>query len=210
MEFFNVLYTTTSNSSAVDIAGIVGGFLAALGFFIVVILGMVVAFFIGNYKLFQKMGLEGWKSLIPNVNTYFQLEATGVDPKWLIIVTFGSVLNIIPLLGALAFGVIMIYFMILSQRSLARAFGKSTLFTVGLVLLNPIFICILAFGSSKYIGKDPMNDMLFGNKNNNTNNNMNGNVQPTSQTKSNQKYCTNCGAANSTDTKFCASCGKEL
>ena len=37
MEFFNVLYTTTSNSSAVDIAGIVGGFLAALGFFIVII-----------------------------------------------------------------------------------------------------------------------------------------------------------------------------
>lgn len=41
---------------------------------------------------------------------------------------------------------ITIYVMI----SLAKAFGKGTGFTVGLILLNTIFMLILAFGDSEY------------------------------------------------------------
>ena len=41
---------------------------------------------------------------------------------------------------------------ILLNLRLARSFGESTGFAVGLILLNVIFTCILGFGSAEYIG----------------------------------------------------------
>lgn len=204
MGFLDVLKTTTVTSTA-DLASGITAIIAGLGIFLFFIAVFAIVSIIANYKLFQKMGIEGWKALIPSVNTYFQLEATGIDPKWLIIVTFGSILNIIPFLGTLAYGIVMLYFMVLSMRSLARAFGKDVLFTIGLIILNPIFTCILAFGSSKFLGKDPMDDMIFGKKNS-------GSAQPTQPNVvgAAQKFCPNCGSANTADTKFCSSCGKEI
>lgn len=41
---------------------------------------------------------------------------------------------------------------IMALHKLSKAFGHGAGFTVGLVLLSPIFILILAFGSSQYVG----------------------------------------------------------
>ena len=45
-----------------------------------------------------------------------------------------------------------IIIMIITEVKLAKAFGKSNGFAVGLVLLSTIFMLILAFGSSEYKG----------------------------------------------------------
>ena len=50
-------------------------------------------------------------------------------------------------------GIICIIFQIIFCCKLARAFGKSGGFAVGLILLNPIFILILGFGSAQYLYK---------------------------------------------------------
>lgn len=206
----DVLYTVTkvgtTTSSVSDLGSVVGGFIAAFAFLFIIMGIFAVVALVANYKLFKKMGMEGWKSLIPMVKDYLLMEAVGVDQKWLIIITFGSILNIIPFLGGLAFSVASLYYSILVNRSLARAFGKSVGFTVGLVLLNPIFVCILAFGNSKFIGKDPMNDIIFGNKKTNSTNP----VAPASTTATGSAFCPNCGASVPADSKFCASCGKNI
>ena len=41
---------------------------------------------------------------------------------------------------------------IIFYNKLAKAFGHGAGFTVGLIFLNVIFLLILAFGSSRYLG----------------------------------------------------------
>lgn len=156
-------YSAYGNYGSVgtDPTSIIAGIFAALGIFIVVILALVILALVAKYKLFKKMGLDGWKGLIPMVSNYLQMEKTGVDQRWLLVATFGSIISIVPLIGSLALLVAMIYMTILVNVSLANSFGKSTGFAVGLILLNPIFLCILAFGSATYEGAKPMNDIIF-------------------------------------------------
>lgn len=40
----------------------------------------------------------------------------------------------------------------INMGKLAGAFGKNSAFAAGLIFLNPIFLCILAFGDAQYIG----------------------------------------------------------
>ena len=152
--------TTTSGTEAAIAAVVI------LTIVVIAIIALIVGIvtLIANYKLFKKMGIDGWKSLIPMVKDYLQMEATGVNQKWLLIVCFGGLMCLVPILGWFAYLAAFIYFTIIYCVSLARSFGKSDAFAVGLILLNPIFVCILAFGSSKYVGPKPMNDALFGNK----------------------------------------------
>ena len=97
---------------------------------------------IANWKIFTKAGEAGWKCLIPIYNLVILFKIAGISP-WLILVCFASW---IPVIGPLASLGITIYSMI----SLAKAFGKGGGFATGLILLNTIFIMILAFGDAKY------------------------------------------------------------
>jgi hypothetical protein len=42
--------------------------------------------------------------------------------------------------------------LILVWLSVAKAFGKGTGFTLGLIFLSPIFVPILGFGDARYVG----------------------------------------------------------
>jgi len=104
-----------------------GGTLAVLA----VILVMIIAV----WKVFTKAGQPGWACLVPIYNIIVYLRIAG-KPAWWII------LFIIPLVNF-----IVALFVCLG---LAKNFGKSGGFAVGLWLLGPIFILILAFGDAKY------------------------------------------------------------
>lgn len=202
----NYNYTSpSSNFSGNDFAAIIGGVLAGLGILLFFIAVIAILLIIANWKLFKKMGLDGWKSLIPFVKEYLQMEKTGVDQRWLLIIVFGYLLFIIPILGWLAYLIAIIYFYIIYNVSLARSFGKSDSFAVGLILLAPVFVCILAFGDSKYIGKNPMNDVLFKKKETNE--------PKTKQEKSSSKkgsFCPSCGEKANSGDVFCTKCGTKL
>lgn len=103
---------------------------------------VMVIMIIAYWKLFTKAGQKGWKSLIPIYNNVILFRIAGLSP-WLILGYFAS---IIPVIGGLAVLGLTIYLM----YKLAVAFGKDRAFTVGLVLLSPIFMMILAFGKSEY------------------------------------------------------------
>lgn len=63
-------------------------------------------------------------------------------------ITWGSGIKFLLLLIPIANIVVVI----MTQIKLAKAFGKSTGFAVGLILLSPIFYVILGFDSSEYLG----------------------------------------------------------
>ena len=96
-------------------------------------LGILVI--VANWKLFQKMGLEGWESIIPFYNNY-TLFKTLYGNSWMFL------LLLIPFYN--------IYLIFKINIDLAHRFRKSTGFGVGLVLLSVIFLCILAFGDAQY------------------------------------------------------------
>lgn len=140
-------YLTTSadmsDASYAALGGLVGGALAGVMMTVSLISLLIgILTLIANWKLFTKAGQAGWKCLIPIYNVVILFKVAGISPLW-ILVYFASV---IPFVGWVATLAVTIYLMI----SLAKAFGKSGGFAVGLILLNTIFIMILAFGSAEY------------------------------------------------------------
>ncbi|MFZ1730089.1 MAG: DUF5684 domain-containing protein [Bacteroidota bacterium] len=114
------------------------GVFAALGVGYLVFMLLIGAFFIACYwKIFTKAGQPGWAAIVPFYNLYVMLQIVG-RPGWWIILMLIPCVNIVV--------------MILLYLDLARVFGKSTGFAIGLILLSVIFIPILAFGDAEYVG----------------------------------------------------------
>ena len=108
---------------------------AAIGLLVPLALGILMI--VSLWKVFTKAGKPGWASIIPIYNMIVLLEIVG-KPVWWII------LMMIPLVN---FIVVVLVFL-----ELARRFGKSELFGVGLLLLGVVFFPILAFGDARYRG----------------------------------------------------------
>ena len=99
---------------------------------------------IAGWKVYSKAGRPGWAVLIPLYNLYVYTQIVK-RPKWWI---FLYLAILIPFAGPLV-GLLLGLF---DSIRLAKAFGKSEGFGVGLALLAIIFLPILAFGSAKYDG----------------------------------------------------------
>ncbi|MEI3402269.1 MAG: DUF5684 domain-containing protein [Clostridia bacterium] len=139
---YDSLMTTFADQSS-DIALMAGlvtmsVFMALLAIMVTILVFTIIA----NWKIFTKAGEAGWKSLIPIYSSVILYRIAGISP-WLILL---YLLVWVPVIGPLISLGLTIYLMI----NLANAFGKSTGFAVGLILLNTIFIMILAFGNSEY------------------------------------------------------------
>ena len=138
-------YDVTYDSNVANAAAT--GALAGMAVFTLIISIAVAVFgIIVMWKLFDKAGKPGWAAIVPFYNLYVYFEITWGN-GWLFLLIF---LAIIPIVGSIAVLVIMIITMV----KLAKAFGKSGGFAVGLVFLTLIFEAILAFGDSKYVGVD--------------------------------------------------------
>ena len=120
--------TTTAATSSMLVTWLIS---AAIG--IVVIIAM--------WKIFTKAGKPGWAAIVPIYNIIVMLEVVQL-PLWYI------VLMIIPIAN--------IYAAIKIGIQLAKVFGKSGGFAAGLILLSPIFYCILGFGKDTYQVANPV------------------------------------------------------
>ncbi len=146
-------------------------------------LAAAVLVIIGTWKILEKAGEQGWKSLIPYYNSY-TLYKVFWQTKWFFLslipavaMVIGFVGAIIPLIGIISLvnthtsadesmytviliicGLIIVASMICSfifkvaiNVKIAKAFGKSEGFAVGLTLLAPVFYMILGCGKDKYV-----------------------------------------------------------
>jgi hypothetical protein len=108
---------------------------AGFGIVIVLYIAVVVIEIVGVWMVFTKAGQPGWGSIVPVYNAYLYCKIAG-RPGWWLFLFFIPVVNFV--------------IAVILALDLAKAFGKSTGFAIGLVLLSFIFIPILGFGTSVY------------------------------------------------------------
>ena len=128
-----LLMQSDSGSNAAGNAA-AAGIMGAVG---IVWLAVAVLMIAALWKIFVKAGEPGWAAIVPIYNLLVILKIVG-RPMWWIVLFLIPFVNLI-MLFVVAF-------------DLAKVFGKSTGFALGMVFLGPIFYPILGFGSAKYQG----------------------------------------------------------
>ena len=108
-----------------------------MGFLIVVYIAVIIFLVACYWKIFTKAGKPGWAAIVPIYNIIVLLEIVN-KPVWWIVLLLIPCVNLVV--------------MVLVIIELAKVFGKSTGFAVGLLLLGIIFLPILAFGDAEYQG----------------------------------------------------------
>jgi hypothetical protein len=98
-------------------------------------LGAVVVAMAGTWRVYEKAGQPGWASLVPIYNIIVLLRIAG--ERWWCILLF-----MIPGVNAAVYLLLCI--------DVARQFGKSFLFGLGLCWAGALFFPILGFGSAQY------------------------------------------------------------
>jgi hypothetical protein len=89
------------------------------------------------YAIFTKAGQPGWAGFVPVYNWVVLFRVIG-RPGWWVL------LFLIPIVNVVVW--------IIAMLELAQSFGKGGWFTVGLILLNWVFLLILGFGDAVYQG----------------------------------------------------------
>lgn len=115
-------------------AAAAGGALLFCGLYIVILVTVIA----GGWKMLAKAGLPGIAIIVPIWNS-IALAQAAQKPWWWGLLTLIPFVNII--------------FAVLIMHGLSTAFGRGIGTTIGLVLLSPIFFCILGFGSAQYQGQ---------------------------------------------------------
>lgn len=109
----------------------------------VAILAIAILAIAGLWMVFEKAGQKGWKAIIPFYNIWVLLEVVGRPTWWF----FLFLLAFIPIVNLVALVMLVIVY-----HDLAVSFGHGWGFALGLIFLSFIFLPILGFGSSKYLG----------------------------------------------------------
>lgn len=92
---------------------------------------------LARFKVFKKANEKGYKSFIPFYSRYI-LYKIGMDNGWYFIFSFIPIANIIV--------------HILMCLKLSKKFDLNKAFTIGLILLFPLFLMILGFNKRTYMG----------------------------------------------------------
>jgi uncharacterized membrane protein YhaH (DUF805 family) len=103
----------------------------------VLLLALLIVGIAGFWRMFEKAGKPGWAILIPIYNVIVLLSIAG-KPWWWVLLFFIPLVNIAV--------TIVVYL------DVARAFGQGIAFGIGLLLLTPIFVCIIGFSDIRYQG----------------------------------------------------------
>lgn len=109
--------------------------LGSLGGAEIILLGIIFLPVISLWKIFEKAGEPGWQAIIPIYNLAVIMKI--VNKPW-----WWALLALIPYIGFI--------WTIWGLNLLVKRFGKSELFTVGVIILWFIFLPILAFGDAKF------------------------------------------------------------
>lgn len=124
-----------------DVGGDSGGLgaLACCGPFLIAFSLMFLMIFVIMWKVFDKAGQPGWAALVPIYNQWILVtEICKKEPLWFI-------LGFVPIGNIISAWVL--------SMELAKKFGKSEGFGIGIFFASPIFLAILAFGDARYQGK---------------------------------------------------------
>ena len=149
----------------------------SVGMLTVIALVVIILSIIALWKVFQKAGKPGWHSIVPFLNVYdlYDICWKGLYGVLLLVLDFITGLgegftgydaasgtfqnpNTLWLTVIVVATIAMVVIQIIGMHKLSKSFGHGVGFTLGLIFLTPIFMLILAFGSSNYIREaEPVN-----------------------------------------------------
>lgn len=157
-EYDNTPYFYGGSSSASSFDGFwafILGFFASIW---VLCIAIAILQLVGQWKTYQKAGLDGWEALVPGHNIFVKFKLAGIHTAFYFLL-------LVPIAN--------IFVLFWLNIEFAKSFGRSIGFGIGLTILPVIFYPILGFGKSKYIGPQ---------SGNNVNNTMNVNSEEKSTT----------------------------
>lgn len=129
-------------------------------------LGFLIFIIISCGKIFTKMGEKWWKIFIPIYNAYIVFKRVWSTNMFIVTFVLGCLYSIaiigislagdstpmwITIMGS-AVGIVTSIIGIILQYKISVAFGHGIGWTLGLIFLSFIFIPMLAFGHSTYVG----------------------------------------------------------
>ena len=109
-------------------------------------LGVSILTIVALWKVFAKAGKPGWAAIIPFYNTYVLCEIS-LGSGWLFLLSFIPCVNF--------------FFSIYLYYKLSTSFGYDWGFAIGLILIPYVFLPILGFGKSEYIGCTGSSDQSY-------------------------------------------------
>lgn len=109
---------------------------------IIIYVAIIVLMIASAWKINTKANKPGWACIIPIYSALVMLEIIG-KPWWWLFMFFIPFANIV--------------FIIWALNLLAKSFGKSEGFTVGIIFLPFIFLPILGLGDATYEGPAGLN-----------------------------------------------------
>lgn len=126
-------------------------------FFIAVVL--LIIYILAYWMIFNKAGEPGWKALIPIYSTYTEYKLVWNTKMFAVFMAFAVATAILENMDGMLFlyyaaSIGTIVMNIIACVKMSMSFGHGTGFAIGLILLNPIFLLILAFDGSAYIGPE--------------------------------------------------------
>ena len=141
-------------------------------YFLIIFLSLAAAalVYVSRWHIFKKMGMPGWKGIIPYYGDYMLFKTVCLSSIFIIPVTVALaarnassstaflpmvVWGIVQAVLMLAFLVFVLVIQVRLHLRLAKGFGKGAGFGVGMAFLSAIFYPILAFGKAQYIGPKP-------------------------------------------------------
>lgn len=105
------------------------------GYLYFISFAVTILMLVAMIRVFQKAGHSGWATIVPIYNTIVLFHIAKMS-GWYVLLLFIPIVNIVIL--------------ILMYINIAKGFGKSAAFGIGLSFLSVIFMPILAFGDSEY------------------------------------------------------------
>ncbi len=148
-----------------------GVFGAIFGIFMLLFVALLL---VSNWKIYVKMGVPGWKAIIPYYNLWVMIDCLRKPKSWFWLFLLGYIAYMVyyffiqmPLIEGtmahhsppyllffsllfLALLIVLLVYSIKLTHALSKAFGHGADYTVGLILLPIVFLPILAFGPDKF------------------------------------------------------------
>lgn len=174
---------------------------------IIPLLGILVVYFIGLWKVFQKCGYNGWEALIPFYNSWILIKISGLNTWYyflLIANTICSILDLSALTGLASLVSMVASFFV--YYNICKKFHKDLFYAVLTVIFPIVMLPILGFGKDNIFDNSvsvspngPIGDDAFSNNPNNNNNSY-----------ENNSFCRYCGNKLVNNSNFCSKCGNKV
>ena len=160
MDFLTTLSAEQLSGLTVDgLLGVVLGGLTVFGALVRVVTAVLTI--AGCWKIFNKFGEPGWKCLIPVYGTWVQYKYIWKSQMAIVVWVLsigGGLLMSLTAQDSVRYaicGVVSVVGWIISiigYHKLSKAFGKGVGYTIGMMIFPSIFMAILGFGKSQYLG----------------------------------------------------------